>query len=93
MLKRKGVVKGFLKNVKKNCTFLTRRLPLSTIETFDAAFNSVNSNFHFSELIVDFFKSVLSRQLKKMEAILKVGAVKTEEGVEARLDNVCQTNL
>ena len=28
-----------------------------------------------------------------MEAILKVGAVKTEEGVEARLDNVCQTNL
>ena len=28
---------------------------LSTIETFDAAFNSVNSNFHFSELIGDFF--------------------------------------
>ena len=27
-----------------------------------------------------------------MEAILKVGAVKTEEGVEARLDSVCQTN-
>ena len=27
-----------------------------------------------------------------MEAILKVGAVKTEEGKEARLDTVCQTN-
>ena len=27
-----------------------------------------------------------------MEAILKVGAVKTEEAEEARLDNVCQTN-
>ena len=62
---------------------------LSTIETFDAAFNSVHSNFHFSELIVDFFKSVLSRQLIKMEASLKVGAVKVEEAEEARWDNIC----
>ena len=28
---------------------------LSTIETFDAAFNSVSKNFHFSELIGDCF--------------------------------------
>ena len=30
MFKRKGGVKGLLNNVKKNCTFLTCRLPLET---------------------------------------------------------------
>ena len=29
MLKRKGGVNGLLNNVKKNCTFLTCRLPLT----------------------------------------------------------------